>query len=70
MSALPLGDWQFWVATILALAAVGVVIRPLLPRRSSTKKTACPGCPSGETAEKPSRPKHVDLTIGGRRVRS
>jgi hypothetical protein len=71
MSDLPLGDWQFWVATGLATLAIGVILRPLLPRGKSSKKSAaCPGCPTGEAAEKPPRPKHVDLTIGGRRVRN
>lgn len=70
MNGIPTGDWQFWVATGLAAAALIAILRPILPRRKSEKKTACPGCPSGEAAEKPARPKHVDLTIGGRRVRN
>jgi hypothetical protein len=69
VGALPVDDWQFWVATLLALGAIALILRPLIPRKKSTK-SACPGCPSGEAASKPPRPKHVDLTIGGKRVRN
>ena len=68
VAALPLGDWQFWLVTALAAGAVWIVVAPLLPRRRG-KPGPCPGCPTGEAAQKP-RAKHVDLTIGGRRVRS
>ena len=69
VGTLPLNDWQFWIATLLALGAVALIVRPLIPRKKSTK-SACPGCQSGEAASKPPRPKHVDLTIGGKRVRN
>lgn len=29
--ALPIGDWQFWVATIVAILALWLVLRNLLP---------------------------------------
>ncbi len=32
-SAFPVGDWQFWVATILAVAAVGWLVRGFVPWR-------------------------------------
>jgi hypothetical protein len=30
---MPLGDWQFWLVTALAVTAAWLVIRPLLPQR-------------------------------------
>ena len=30
---MPLGDWQFWIVTGLAVVAVVFVVRPMLPRR-------------------------------------
>jgi hypothetical protein len=80
LAALPLDDWQFWVATALAAGSVWLVVRPLLPRRAkSAKPTACAGCPSSDRAGDRSgedgadgkpRGRHVDLTIGGKRVKS
>jgi len=39
----PIGDWQFWVVTALALVACGYLLRNMLPvpyfsRRSKRKK--------------------------------
>lgn len=31
MSSLPINDWQFWVATAIALVALRYVIRMVLP---------------------------------------
>ncbi len=33
MSAFPIDDWQFWIATIVVLGALWFVIRPMIPRR-------------------------------------
>ena len=66
---IPTGDWQFWAATALAIGAMWLVLRPLRPTRSKKKNAACPGCPTGAAAMKAPRPKHVDLTIGGKRTR-
>ncbi|MFM7052065.1 MAG: hypothetical protein ACKOYN_08050 [Planctomycetota bacterium] len=69
IASLPLDDWQFWVASALALGGVAVVVRPFLPKRRGAKQN-CPGCPSDATqADGTPKPRHVDLTIGGRRVR-
>lgn len=68
IAGVPLGDWQFWVVTALAVSAIWLVASPFVPRRKKPG-AACPGCPSGEDASKPPRAKHVDLTIGGKRVR-
>lgn len=68
LAGIPLDDWQFWVATALAVGAVWLVASPFLPKRRKTG-AACPGCPSGDDPAKPARPKQVELTIGGRRVR-
>lgn len=70
IGSLPLDDWQFWVVTGLALSAVWLVVAPLLPKRKKDKGAACPGCPSGEAASAKPRAKHVDLTIGGKRVKN
>ena len=52
---IPTGDWQFWAATALAIGAMWLVLRPLLPTRSKKKNAACPGCPSGDAACLPPR---------------
>jgi hypothetical protein len=68
---LPTSDWQFWIATAVAAAALFVVIRPFLPRslrRKGAKEGACPGCPSGSAAQRPAGPQKAALTIEGRRV--
>jgi hypothetical protein len=66
---MPTDDWQFWVATALALGGVLVVARPFLPKRRKSD-AGCPGCPSGEHGgDDTPKPKRVDLTIGGKRVR-
>ena len=37
---MPLGDWQFWVVTIIAFGALLVMIRVLMPaRKPRSKKT-------------------------------
>ncbi len=33
ISPFPLSDWQFWVATLLALVALGWLLRALIPWR-------------------------------------
>ncbi|MFZ9881120.1 MAG: hypothetical protein ACO3QC_06930 [Phycisphaerales bacterium] len=70
LANLPTHDWQFWVASALALVGVAVVLRPFLPKGRGAKQN-CPGCPSdAKSADGTAKPKHVDLTIGGKRVRS
>lgn len=69
LASLPLDDWQFWVASVLALGGVLLVLRPFLPRRRGAKQN-CPGCPGdGTNPDGTPKPKHVDITIGGKRVR-
>ena len=71
IASLPHQDWQFWVVTACAVGAVLFLTKALwkpLFGLGRGKKANCPGCPNGES-DKPSRPKHVDLTIGGKRVR-
>ncbi len=61
---LPLGQWQFYVVTAFALAAVYVLLRPFLRRGGAAGGgSGCSGCGSGST----SRKRAVPLTIGGRR---
>ncbi len=35
---MPAQDWQFWVVTGLAIVAVYVVIRSILPRRAARRR--------------------------------
>jgi len=72
IASIPLDDWQFWVVSACAALAVLFLTRPLwkpLVGLGTRKQANCPGCPNGD-ADKPPRPKHVDLTIGGKRVRN
>lgn len=68
VASIPIDDWQFWATTILAISALGAILRPFVPKREASGRS-CPGCPNGDAAKDASRPKHVDLTIGGKRVR-
>lgn len=52
-TSLPLDDWQFWVATIIALGAAYFVARMILPRG---------WFPGGKKAQS----RKVTLTIDGR----
>ncbi|MHC4833885.1 MAG: hypothetical protein ACYTFH_08375 [Planctomycetota bacterium] len=63
-SGLPLGDWQFWVVTAIALAGVTLVVRPLLPS-SKSSTTSCTGCGGAGGGSKRSRAAKATLTIGG-----
>ena len=65
MSAFPIGDWQFWVATGIALIALWFTIRPMMPRRG--KSPACPSCPT-TAGEKPTRPTLAKLTMDGTEI--
>jgi hypothetical protein len=57
---MPWTDWQFWTVSAAALIAAFVVIRPLLPSRSSGG--ACRSCPAD--GARPA-PKRATLTIEG-----
>ncbi|MBX3355039.1 MAG: hypothetical protein KF724_05005 [Phycisphaeraceae bacterium] len=61
MASLPVGDWQFWLVTLLAIGAAIAIVRPLLPSRG--RKATCPGC----SADAPKRT--TPLTIDGERLR-
>lgn len=52
---LPWGDWQFWIATVIALGALVVVLRMVLPEELLPKKLRRSGAA-----------KKATLTIGGR----
>ncbi len=74
LAMIPLDDWQFWVVSALAAAAIYAVLQPLLKpfltrRKGSQSAAPCPGCPNSSTKPEAARAKHVDLTIGGKRVR-
>ncbi len=61
---MPIDDWQFWIVTVLALAALVLVIRPLIPYKSATPR--CGSCPSTDSDGSPSRTR-ATLTVEGRR---
>ncbi len=58
---MPWHDWQFWVATGLALSALVFVVRPLLPKRGADP--GCGNCGAGKAA---ARSKRTTLTIRGK----
>jgi len=37
---MPLGDWQFWIVSLAALAALWFILRPLLPKRRPGTRTS------------------------------
>ncbi len=55
---MPLGDWQFWAASVIAVVAVGFLLRKALPIRALR----------GRGARRPSR--RATLTVGGKPVGS
>lgn len=59
--SLPIGEWQFWVASGLALVAAFLVLKPLLP--SKRPSPPCGGC----GRSKPAAPARTELTIEGSR---
>jgi NhaP-type Na+/H+ or K+/H+ antiporter len=61
---MPIDDWQFWIVTILALTAVVLVIRPLIPYKSAAPR--CGSCPSADPDGSHSRTR-ATLTVEGRR---
>ncbi len=36
---MPVGDWQFWVVTLIAALGVFALIRVVLPKRKAKKRT-------------------------------
>ncbi len=63
---MPLGDWQFWVVSIIGLVGLWLVIKPFLP--SKKKGGACPHCASGSAAMKKKKPRRVSITIEKKHV--
>jgi len=55
--AMPFGDWQFWVVTILALGALGYLLRNILPVPFFSKR-----------AKRKKHESRATLTVGGKRV--
>ena len=35
---MPVGDWQFWVVTIVSLLGAWLIVRPFLPARRGRRK--------------------------------
>lgn len=54
---MPIGDWQFWVVTFLALCAAGYLLRNILPVPFFSKR-----------AKRRKHESRATLTVGGQRV--
>ena len=39
---MPLGDWQFWVVTAMAVIALWVVVRAVVPRKRKGRSRRVP----------------------------
>ena len=55
---MPVWDWQFIVVSLVALCAVGLIVRQVVPRRSNRSEpggAACANCPTHVELSKPSR---------------
>lgn len=37
---MPVGDWQFWVVTLIAVVGVFVLLRVVKPKRKAKKRTS------------------------------
>tara|TARA_R110002072_G_scaffold42064_16_gene118349 strand:+ start:42151 stop:42315 length:165 start_codon:yes stop_codon:yes gene_type:complete len=46
---MPINDWQFWVVTLIAIGALWMLKRTLLPKKKGTKATLTVG---GKPVEK------------------
>ncbi len=55
---MPLGDWQFWIVSVLGLAGLAFVLKMFLPRK---RRGACSGCGTGPIARR--RAGRTTLTI-------
>lgn len=62
---MPLGDWQFWIVTLVAGLGLWTIVRTVWPKRN---KTGCSHCASGSAAATKKRPAKVSLTIDRKRV--
>lgn len=54
---MPFGDWQFWIVTLLALGALGYLLRNILPIPFFSKR-----------AKRKKHESRATLTVGGKRV--
>lgn len=54
---MPIGDWQFWVVSLLALGAAGYLLRNVLPVPFFSKR-----------AKRKKHESRATLTVGGQRV--
>ena len=56
---MPWNEFKFWIVSLVALAGLYAVLRPLLPN----KKGASPSCPSCTASPGVKKPKLTPLTI-------
>lgn len=61
----PWNDWQFWVVTAVALGGLGLLLRPLLPRKTGAPEPGCSHCAGCPPTTEPKL-----VTLGGGRSRS
>lgn len=63
MAGLPLDDWQFYVVSAACIAAVWLIVRPLLPRGGGSP--SCSNC--GDVASSRRR-RGIAITHEGKQV--
>ncbi|MHC4908591.1 MAG: hypothetical protein ACYTF9_02575 [Planctomycetota bacterium] len=54
----PIGDWQFWVVTLIAVGGAWLLLRPIIGKRDDDGCTTCA----------PTRPERTSLTVEGENV--
>lgn len=57
---MPIGDWQFWVVTLVAAVGLWKIVRMLWPKK---RTSGCSHCASGSAASVKKRPTKVSLTV-------
>ena len=51
----PIGDWQFWIVSLIALAGLALVLKPLWPF-GARSGDGCSGCDSGVACQEGGQP--------------
>jgi hypothetical protein len=47
---MPWNDWQFWIVSLVAVAATWNLVRQMVPRRGPNGRPACGACAAGAAA--------------------
>lgn len=65
--SLPVGDWQFWVVSLIAVGGAWLVVKPLVARKGKAEP-GCANCTFG-AASIQHRPASPLVQLGGGRPR-